>query len=635
MDKIAKTTNAKLGGLTGGKSHDDGGVKAIIVDTNKPIEIELGEAVVNKEAVKKHWKELSKINQSAGGGVPILDPNKLGESETKELKLGGNLKQTYVGEVGESKIALGKGFINQFDGKKRFEISDKKFKIIANFDELRKLAKENSPKETYIKLDELVKHDLLFKAYPELKDLEFTFFWNDKVNSFAYYRPSTNTINYNFYGEAKQISMERKKSGRFGRRDIKHLRRRVLLHELQHFVQSVEHFAKGTSEIREYNRLLQENGIDERTISLDDEKIYRQIAKERNKNSAGELEAKDTEYRINLTDKERKNIPPLSHNKYEIKDVDVRFENGGGIGGTSDSSESGGVTLGGTMTSSMKLGGKIEKVMNEYKEGELKTSYGKKVTNPKQAIAIAISEENRMDTGGSVGEEQTKNINTMEKELKKGQKYEGSSKGTGALYEFFTPDEAVKKMWELVYENGFKVGNILEPALGSGRLLKYAPKNCNLTAFEISKENFNVSKEVLKPYFNELDIYNDRFETAFLESPRFNTRIKKGVTWLKQYPFDLVIANPPYGEFTGLYKTHFKFSGQFEHWFIEYTMKLVKSGGLGVFLVPSSFMRNGISYNDVKKRIFEECKLIDAYRLPSNIFKKTQIGTDIIILKKK
>jgi len=57
--------------------------------------------------------------------------------------------------------------------------------------------------------------------------------------------------------------MERKKSGRFGRRDIKHLRRRVLLHELQHFVQSVEHFAKGTSEIREYNRLLQENGIDE------------------------------------------------------------------------------------------------------------------------------------------------------------------------------------------------------------------------------------------------------------------------------------------------------------------------------------------------------------------------------------
>lgn len=35
---------------------------------------------------------------------------------------------------------------------------------------------------------------------------------------------------------------------------------------------------------------------------------------------------------------------------------------------------------------------KIEKVMHEYKVGKLKTSAGKKVTNPKQAIAIGLSE---------------------------------------------------------------------------------------------------------------------------------------------------------------------------------------------------------------------------------------------------
>lgn len=213
--------------------------------------------------------------------------------------------------------------------------------------------------------------------------------------------------------------------------------------------------------------------------------------------------------------------------------------------------------------------------------------------------------------------------------------HEGSTKGTGALYEFFTPDEAVKKMWQLAYDNGFVGGNILEPALGSGRLLKYVPKDCKLTAIEISKDNIEMAKKTLSNYFTEIDFHNDKFETAFLEPERFNTRVKKGVTWLKQYPFDMVIANPPYGEFTGLYKTHFKFSGQFEHWFIEYSMKLVKSGGLGVFLVPSSFMRNGNTYNQVKERIFADSKLIDAYRLPANIFKKTQIGTDILILKKK
>ena len=35
---------------------------------------------------------------------------------------------------------------------------------------------------------------------------------------------------------------------------------------------------------------------------------------------------------------------------------------------------------------------KTEKVMHEYKQGKLKSSSGDKVTNPKQAIAIALSE---------------------------------------------------------------------------------------------------------------------------------------------------------------------------------------------------------------------------------------------------
>jgi len=35
---------------------------------------------------------------------------------------------------------------------------------------------------------------------------------------------------------------------------------------------------------------------------------------------------------------------------------------------------------------------KIGKVMGEYKESSLKSSSGKKVSNPKQAMAIAMSE---------------------------------------------------------------------------------------------------------------------------------------------------------------------------------------------------------------------------------------------------
>ena len=36
--------------------------------------------------------------------------------------------------------------------------------------------------------------------------------------------------------------------------------------------------------------------------------------------------------------------------------------------------------------------GKIEKVLHEYKEGILKSGSGKKISNRKQAVAIALSE---------------------------------------------------------------------------------------------------------------------------------------------------------------------------------------------------------------------------------------------------
>jgi len=61
----------------------------------------------------------------------------------------------------------------------------------------------------------------------------------------------------------------------------------------------------------------------------------------------------------------------------------------------------------------MKKGGmtkgqkKVGKVMSEFKEGKLKSSSGKKVTNPKQAIAIGLSEagmsnKKMMNKGGMV-----------------------------------------------------------------------------------------------------------------------------------------------------------------------------------------------------------------------------------------
>ena len=43
---------------------------------------------------------------------------------------------------------------------------------------------------------------------------------------------------------------------------------------------------------------------------------------------------------------------------------------------------------------------KVEKVMHEFKEGTLRSGSGGKVTNPKQAIAIGLSEARK--TGAKV-----------------------------------------------------------------------------------------------------------------------------------------------------------------------------------------------------------------------------------------
>lgn len=93
-----KTNNGKQGGTLSGKPHYDksgkpiGGIKAVVTDAGgKPVELEGGEVIINAQASKKHWKELSRINQSAGNGVPILPPNGAADEDPQEYKDGGTV----------------------------------------------------------------------------------------------------------------------------------------------------------------------------------------------------------------------------------------------------------------------------------------------------------------------------------------------------------------------------------------------------------------------------------------------------------------------------------------------------------------------------------------------------------------
>lgn len=219
------------------------------------------------------------------------------------------------------------------------------------------------------------------------------------------------------------------------------------------------------------------------------------------------------------------------------------------------------------------------------------------------------------------------------------QQYEGSggqgskgATGEGILYEFYTPDYVVELMWELAHRYGYDGGTVLEPSIGTGRLIKPALDYTKCVGFEINP----FAKTIAEVSFPGSIIYHGYFESAFLEQPRFTKRLKDKLTWLPQYPFSLVIGNPPYGIYQNKYSSYFTKPSfrQLETFFMYYGLMMLKKGGLLIYLTGSNFLRNGDTYNDSKKEIEKIAELVDAYRLPP-VFKNSKVPTDIIVLRRK
>jgi type I restriction-modification system DNA methylase subunit len=213
-----------------------------------------------------------------------------------------------------------------------------------------------------------------------------------------------------------------------------------------------------------------------------------------------------------------------------------------------------------------------------------------------------------------------------------GQGSKGAS-GEGVLYEFFTPDFICELMWKLAYRYGFKAGgSVLEPSVGTGNLLKWAPNNSKCYGFEINP----ISKRITEILYPDAKIYEGYFETAFLQEPRYTARLKDKITWLEGYPFSLVIGNPPYGKYKNKYSSYFTRPKmhQIELFFMYQGLQLLKPGGLMVYLTGSNFLRNGISYQSEKLELEKLADIVDAFRLPP-VFKFSKVPTDIIVFKRK
>lgn len=221
---LVKTNNGKNGGLLKGKPHYDkdgnplGGIKAVVVDTGKIVELEKDEVIINKEAVKKHWKELSKINQSAGNGVPILNPTKSIGTESNEYLYGGR--------------------INYFSNK----FSDTEYKWKHELNKLQPLFKN---KRKFILLVDLIQHKELFIKYPKMNKVKVYFEDLTDENIYADSYVLTNKIAYHLSTIHLKIHNSYLKKYSHEKYTLKgdspeYSKEACLLHEIQHLCQQAD-----------------------------------------------------------------------------------------------------------------------------------------------------------------------------------------------------------------------------------------------------------------------------------------------------------------------------------------------------------------------------------------------------------
>ena len=206
--------------------------------------------------------------------------------------------------------------------------------------------------------------------------------------------------------------------------------------------------------------------------------------------------------------------------------------------------------------------------------------------------------------------------------------------GKNSIYSFFTPKWLCQIVYDLAIRNGFdeNSGKVLEPSAGIGNFLSVLKKPEKAVAFELD----SINSQIIERLYPDVKLYNDYFETAFLEKPRMRSRLKKQITWVEQYPFDLVMTNPPFGlDWNNAYKSNFKNPKfrKLEAHFMYLSALQLKKGGILAYVTASSLIRN--HYKRDKENLSRVFDFIDAYRLPDNIFRNTKVPSDIIILKRK
>lgn len=159
--------------------------------------------------------------------------------------------------------------------------------------------------------------------------------------------------------------------------------------------------------------------------------------------------------------------------------------------------------------------------------------------------------------------------------------HEGDQSDAAVLSEFYTPRDVIKKVWEIVDKyNPNKNKKVIEPSSGTGRFAENRDEN--FTLCELDETSARIA-HLLHP---DADVKQGAFQKLFVK----NNSVQKEY---KGEKYDVAVGNPPYGDYTGMYKGmgEGKIHTRYEEYFIDRTLDTLKDDGIMAFVVPSGFLR--------------------------------------------
>ena len=187
------------------------------------------------------------------------------------------------------------------------------------------------------------------------------------------------------------------------------------------------------------------------------------------------------------------------------------------------------------------------------------------------------------------------------------------------LTSYYTDQKVIRYIYQALNNFGFRSGNILDPALGTGNFFSMLPESMGESKL-YGVELEPIAGGIARKLYPQADILIKGFEdTDFSDSF-----------------FDVVVGNVPFHSIKISDSRYGRHNFKIHDYFLAKSLDKLRAGGIMAVITTKFTMDK--ENPSVRKYIAQRAELIGAIRLPENAFKQvagTEATTDILFLKKR